>query len=114
MSYIISIKRPRRPSPPYGRAKLESATRERGKEKKMKAMTKKDLIAAIEDDGRYYNVKIESGDIVTGVPVGEPSHYHAATNTGGRRLLGKDTELLAALVEAGEVDAAEADTYTNI
>lgn len=81
----------------------------------MKAMTKKDLIAAIEDDGRYYNVKIDSnnGD-VTGVPVGEPSHYHAATNQGGRRLIGKDTEILRDLVQAGEVDVDTAETYTNI
>lgn len=76
-------------------------------------MTKKDLIQAIEDDGRYRNVKIEGGK-VTGVPVGEPSHYHSKTNTGGRRFLGWDTELLSALVAAGKVDADEAETYTNI
>jgi predicted P-loop ATPase len=76
-------------------------------------MTKKALIEAIENDGRYRAVKVE-GDAVTGVPVNEPSNYHAETNTGGRRFLGWDTELLAALVDAGKVSPEDAETYTNI
>lgn len=58
-------------------------------------MTKKELIKVIEDDGRYYHVRIGSDDIVTGIPIGEPNHYHSATNTGGRRILGKATDFLA-------------------
>lgn len=77
-------------------------------------MTKKDLVEAIESDGRYYHVRIDTRGDVTGVPVGESSHYHAATNTGGRRFLGKDTELLAALVEAEEIEEETANGYMNI
>jgi len=62
-------------------------------------MTKTELIEAIEDDGRYYHVKIGRDDIVTGILIGEPSHYHSATNTGGRRVLGKATDFLVALVK---------------
>lgn len=61
-------------------------------------MTKKELIKVIEGDGRYYHVRIGSDDIVTGISIGEPSHYHSATNTGGRRVLGKATDFLAEYV----------------
>lgn len=74
-------------------------------------MTKKTLIEAIEDDGAYRNVKIDKHGKVTGVCFDEPSHYHTDTNTGGRRLIGYDTEILAALVEAGSVSREEADSY---
>lgn len=74
-------------------------------------MTKKALIEAIEDDGAYRNVKIDKQGKVTGVCFDEPSHYHSDTNTGGRRYMGTDTEVLAALVMAGSVSKEEADSY---
>jgi len=77
-------------------------------------MTKKDLAREIEDDGRYDRIKIDAKGNVTGHPVGEPDRYTSATNSGGRRLLGYDTELLAALVECGRVDSDIAETYVGI
>ena len=74
-------------------------------------MTKKELVQEIEGDGAYIHVKIDRIGTVTGVPKGEPSQYNPATNTGGRRLIGSDTELLAALVESGQVSREEANTY---
>jgi len=56
-------------------------------------MTKVKLAKAIEDDGRYYHVGIDSAGDVTGVPAGESSHYSKDTNTGGRRYLGTYDEL---------------------
>ena len=62
-------------------------------------MTKKELIEAIEDDGRYYHVRIDTCGKVTGVPIGESPHHHTATNTGGRRFLGYDSEIAADLIQ---------------
>lgn len=56
-------------------------------------MTKKELIAVIEKDGLYYNVKIDKQGQVTGVPMDQPSHYHKMTNTGGRRFIGWADEI---------------------
>jgi len=60
-------------------------------------MTKKEVIDAIEGDGHYYHVKIDKNGKVTGVAIDEPSHYQKSINKGGRKFLGYDTELLAAL-----------------
>ena len=77
-------------------------------------MTKVQLIREIEDDGRYDSVRIDSKGNVTGHPVGEPRRYSPSTNAGGRRFIGRDTELLAALVECGQVDAETANAYAWI
>lgn len=74
-------------------------------------LTRKELAWLIEDDGHYYHVKIDSSGKVSGVAVGESNRYHSATNTGGRKLLGYDVELLRALVDDGQVSAEYADTY---
>lgn len=74
-------------------------------------MTKKALVAAIERDGAYVAVKIDASGTVTGRCYGEPVRYNAVTNTGGRRLIGYDTELLAALVESKAITADMAEAY---
>lgn len=74
-------------------------------------MTKVQLIKEIEDDGRYDRVRIDAKGNVTGHPVDEPDRYDAHTNTGGRRFIGRDTELLAALIECGQIDKEVGNTY---
>lgn len=74
-------------------------------------MTKKALVEAIERDGAYEAVKIDASGNVTGRCAGEPVRYNSDTNTGGSRLVGTDTELLAALVESRAITAEQADTY---
>jgi 2-hydroxychromene-2-carboxylate isomerase len=74
-------------------------------------MTRKALAQAIEDDGRYYHVKIARDGSVTGVPVGNPSHYNKNTNCGGRVYIGTDTELLSSLIQCGAVDESVEYAY---
>jgi hypothetical protein len=52
------------------------------------------LTDAIEDAGKYCKVKVE-GEEVTGMLVDEDHAYEPATNTGGRRLIGRKSELMA-------------------
>jgi hypothetical protein len=66
-------------------------------------MKKKDLIAAIEKDGLYYNVRIDKQSQVTGVPVDEPNHYHKMTNTGGRRFIGWMDEIIDVFIASGKI-----------
>lgn len=77
-------------------------------------MTKASLIKEIEFDGKYEAVKIDAKGNVTGRVVGEPVRYTSSTNTGGRRFIGYDTELLAALMEAGQVSEEVGNAYNFI
>jgi hypothetical protein len=52
------------------------------------------LTDAIEDAGQYCKVRVK-GHEVTGMLVDEDYAYDSATNTGGRRLIGRKSELTA-------------------
>jgi hypothetical protein len=52
------------------------------------------LTDVIKDAGKYCKVKIE-GEDVTGMLVDEDYRYESTTNMGGRRLIGKKSELMA-------------------
>jgi hypothetical protein len=53
-----------------------------------------ELTEAIEDAGQYCKVRVK-GEWVTGMLVDEDHAYDLATNTGGRRLIGRKSELMA-------------------
>jgi hypothetical protein len=51
------------------------------------------LTEAIEDAGLYCKVRVK-GELVTGMLIEENHAYESATNTGGRRLIGRKSELM--------------------
>lgn len=52
-------------------------------------MTKARLIKRIEEAGQYVKVRISADGDVTGMLAEENYRYHKASNTGGRRYIGK-------------------------
>jgi fructose-1,6-bisphosphatase/sedoheptulose 1,7-bisphosphatase-like protein len=54
-----------------------------------KKMRKAELIRRIEESGKYCKVRISTDGDVTGMLVDEDYRYHKATNTGGRRYIGR-------------------------
>ena len=74
-------------------------------------MTKKSLIEQIESENNYRSVRVSRLGAVTGIVEDEPARYDRDLNRGGRRLIGIDTELVAALVDAGRLAAETAETY---
>ena len=75
-------------------------------------MTKKRLAEMIEGEGNYRAVRIDAQGNVSGVVIDEPSRYNAKSNSGGRKLIGYDTELIAALAESGKLSKDEANGYS--
>ena len=76
-------------------------------------MTKKELAEIIESDQGtdHDRIRINARGEVSGHEIGTPDRYDSNTNTGGRKLIAMDTEILVSLVEYGVVTQEQCDKY---